>query len=72
MRLSRHAKNRLRLIARRHPLITADRLFEALPDARTLGYDDRGNRRARLSVGGLALILVIDESRGLVITIWAE
>lgn len=72
MRLSRHARNRLRLIAKRHPGITADWLLRGLSDARTLSYDDRGNRRARLRHGEVSIVVVIDEEAGLVVTIWVE
>jgi hypothetical protein len=72
VRLSRHARNRLRLISRRHPEITAERLLQALPDAQTLGYDDRGNRRARLRFGGITVIVVTDEKAGFLITVWVE
>lgn len=72
MRLSRHARNRLRLIARRHPWITAEWLLRGLSHARTLGYDDRGNRRVQLAHGELSIVVVIDDEVGLVITIWVE
>jgi hypothetical protein len=42
------------------------------PDARTLGYDERGNRRARLASGQVSVIVVIDEGAGIVITVWVE
>jgi hypothetical protein len=48
VRLTRHAKNRLGWVARRHPEVTADALLEARPGAKTVRYDDRGNRRARI------------------------
>lgn len=72
MRLSRHARNRLRLIARRHPWITPEWVLAGLSAGRTLGYDDRGNRRVQLVHGGLSIIVVIDEDAGLLITIWVE
>ncbi|MGH2664126.1 MAG: hypothetical protein ACRDH8_15270 [Actinomycetota bacterium] len=72
MRLTRHAKNRLRWIERRHPGVTETGLIEALPASETIGYDDRGNRRARLVLGGTGLTVVIDEAQGIVITVWVE
>ena len=72
MRLTRHARNRLRWIARRHPGVSEAKLLEALPGAVTVGYDDRGNRRARMTIGMTNLIVVVDESQGSVITMWVE
>jgi hypothetical protein len=72
VRLTRHAKNRLRWIARRHPDVSEPMVLEAIPGAVTVGYDDRGNRRARMTIGTTSLIVVIDESQGSVITMWVE
>lgn len=72
MRLTRHAKNRLRWVARRHPEVTADAVFAALPDAETVRYDDVGNRRARIRVGITSLTVVIDDESATVITLWVE
>jgi hypothetical protein len=72
MRLTRHARNRLRWISRRHVSVSEAKLLEAIPGALTVGYDDRGNRRARVTIGTTSLILVIDESQGSVITMWVE
>lgn len=72
MRLSRHAKNRLRWIGRRHSSVTAAGLLENLPGSETIGYDDRGNRRALVVLGETRLTLVIDEAQALVITVWVE
>lgn len=72
MRLTRHASNRLRWIARRHPAVTGSGLLKNLPSAETVGYDDRGNRRARLALGRATVMVVVDESEGVVITVWVE
>jgi hypothetical protein len=72
VRLTRHARNRLRWIARRHPGVSETLLLETLPRATAIGYDERGNRRARVAVGITSLILVIDEAHGVIITIWVE
>ena len=72
MKVTRHASNRLRWIGRRHRGVTADALMEALPSAETVGYDDRGNRRARVALGETRLTVVIDEAQGIVITLWVE
>lgn len=72
MRLTRHAKNRLRWIARRHETVSEAALLATIPAGVTVGYDERGNRRIRVTVGATRLILVIDESQGSIITMWAE
>jgi hypothetical protein len=72
VRLTRHARNPLRWIGRQHPNVTAEALIEALPAAETIGYDDRGNGRVRLAVGGTRLTVVMDESAGVVITLWVD
>lgn len=71
VRLSRHARNRLRWIARRHPQVSAAAVMEALPGAETIGYDDRGNRKARVPMGDVRLTVVVDEAASVVVTIWA-
>jgi hypothetical protein len=38
----------------------------------TVGYDDRGNRRARVTLGRAGLIVVVDETQGVIITVWME
>jgi transposase-like protein len=38
----------------------------------TVGYDDRGNRRARVTIRTAGLIVVIDEAQGMIITVWME
>jgi hypothetical protein len=72
VRLTRHAKNRLRWIGRRHPGVTEQSLLEEISGSETIGYDDAGNRRARLVVRGTTLTVVIDESEGVLITMWVE
>jgi hypothetical protein len=72
MRLSRHATNRVRWISRRHPDVTGASVVENLPRSKTIGYDDRGNRRARLALGETELVVVLDEAAGVVITLWVE
>lgn len=72
MRFTRHARNRLRWIARRHPEVGAEAVVESLTGAETIGYDDRGNRKARVMIGDTALTVVVDEAAQVVVTIWAE
>jgi hypothetical protein len=52
--------------------VTAEAVLERLPDAETLRYDERGNRRAGIQVGTTNLMIVIDESSQTVITLWVE
>jgi len=47
-------------------------LLDALSRAETVGYDDRGNRRARVNLGTTALTVVIDEAQAAVVTLWVE
>jgi hypothetical protein len=72
VKLSRHARNRLRWIRRRHPIATEARLLDALSDARRLGYDERGNLRVMATLGSAEVVLVIDEAAALVITMWVR
>ena len=72
MKWTRHARNRLRWIERRHPAVTNRRLLEALPVAETLGYDDRGNRRARVMIENTEVTVVVDETEDAVITLWVR
>ncbi len=71
VKLTRHAKNRLRWIERRHPGIRQG-LLRALSTAETLGYDDRGNRRVRIMLGDTELIAVVDEVRDTMISLWVR
>jgi hypothetical protein len=72
VKLTRHARNRLRWIGRRHPNVTEARLIEELSTAWPGGYDQRWNRRVRVSIGETQLTLVINESSETVITMWME
>jgi len=72
MRMSRHAKNRLRWLRRAHPAVSEQSVTEALGEGRTLGYDDRGHRRVLIEAGSTEIVVVIDEEAELVITLWAR
>ena len=72
MRFTRHARNRLRWIARRHPGVTPEAVSEILAEAETVGYDGRGNRKALVKIGDVRLTMVIDEASDVVVTIWVE
>lgn len=58
MRLTRHAKNRLRYIARREPDVSEARLLDSLASGRLLDRDVKGNRRLEVSAGGILLTVV--------------
>lgn len=47
-------------------------LLEALPTGEILGKDDRGNRRVRVSLAGVRLTVVVDDSQGVIITVWID
>ncbi|MGH2699894.1 MAG: hypothetical protein ACRDJL_11955 [Actinomycetota bacterium] len=72
MRLTRHAKNRLRFIQRRAPSLTESRLLEALGSASVMGEDPKGNRRVSIRLDDVLLLVVVDEAKEIVITIWRE
>jgi hypothetical protein len=72
MRLTRHARNRLRWITRHHSGVTEAELLSRLPKSEHIGYDERGNRRVRAVVGNTTLTIVVDERGGVVITLWVE
>jgi hypothetical protein len=55
---------------RGHPDVTNERLLEKLPGAWTARYDEHGSRRARLSVGAVQLMVVIDEVTETIVTVW--
>src|SRR3990172_1491280 len=61
VRLSRHARNRLRWIRRRHPSVSELELLHAVSEGKALGYDDRGHRRGLITVGSMEIVLVVDE-----------
>jgi len=42
----------------------------ALPTGETLGYDERGNRRVEVSLGGLSVVVDVDEEDDVVVTLW--
>lgn len=72
MRLTRHAKNRLRFIARRWPGASEPQLLASLTSAKIIGQDVRGNSRLSVEVGGILLTVVVDSVNDVVITIWRE
>lgn len=72
MRLSRHARNRLRRIQRRYPGLTPAQLLEGLLGATGIGYDEKGNRKVQVLVSGAHLTVVVGELEDLVITLWLE
>lgn len=72
MRLTRHARNRLRWIARRHPGATAEAVTKALPGVKTMGYEDRGNQKVQLVIGEARSTVVVDEAADVVVTVWVE
>ncbi len=72
MKLSRHARNRLRLIRRRHPELTTGRLLEAVLRGETVGYDEVGNRLVSVSIPGTRLTVVLDHRERIVVTVWEE
>ena len=55
-----------------HPAVTKRRLIEALPGSVTLGYDDRENRRVRITIEDTDMTVVVDERRDMVITLWVR
>ena len=72
MRLTRHAKNRLRFFRRRAPELTESRVLEALGSAGSLGEDIKGNRRMSIRIADMLLVVVVDEANQVVVTIWRE
>lgn len=50
MRLTRHAKNRLRLIARWAPAVTEESLLEAMVSATLVGVDMKGNSKLKVEI----------------------
>lgn len=72
MKLTRHAKNRLRWIARSHPGVTESGLLDALATADALTEDDPGNRRIEVHLREVRLMAVVDEGADMVITVWVD
>jgi hypothetical protein len=72
MRLSRHAKNRLRWIRRDSPDISEAELLKAVSSTRIHGHDAKGSALYAVVVAGLPLLVVVDEHHGVVVTIWRE
>lgn len=72
MRVTRHARNKLRRIGKVEPSVGVAALVFALPSGETIGYDEDGNRRVRVSVEGIRLMVVVDDEQGAVVTVWME
>lgn len=72
MRLSRHAKNRLRLIRRLAPEVTDEGLVAAIGrNAREI-EEVGGDRILRIQIEEYRLTVVLDGRDELVITVWRE
>jgi hypothetical protein len=52
--------------------VTERRLIDGLPDGETLGYHERGNRRVRILVGTIEVVVIVDDTAGLVVTLWVR
>jgi hypothetical protein len=72
VRLTRHAKNRLRYIARRWPGVSEEQLLANLAAAEGVDRDVKGNSRLSVEVGGILLIVIVDPGRDVVVTIWRQ
>jgi hypothetical protein len=72
VRLSRHAKNRLRFIRRSASAVTDDALLDVLAGATELRRDARGNRVLAVRLDDVRLTVVVDDVGAVVITIWRE
>lgn len=72
MRLTRHAKNRLRWMRRSEPTLTEADLLIALGEGVVIGRDVRSNAHVWVRVGGMRLVVVVDEMEQMVITMWRE
>lgn len=69
VRLTRHVKNRLHLLRRRAPELTEPRVLQVLGSTHSHGRDIKGNRRMSIRI---AEMLVVDEAKQVVVTIWRE
>jgi hypothetical protein len=47
-------------------------LLVSLSRARTVGYDERGNRRVQVDVERTTFTVVIDEAQGVIVAVWLE
>lgn len=72
MHLTRHAKNRVRFIARRVPKISETVVLAALDSATEVSLDSKGNRRVKVQIAGIMFLIVVDEVAEAVVTIWRE
>lgn len=72
MRLSRHAKNKLRWIRRDAAHLTEDALLRDIVHGQHLGTDHRGNVKIAVEVAGVRLTAVVDPDDELVVTLWRE
>jgi hypothetical protein len=52
--------------------LTEPRVLEALGSARVLGEDIKGNRRMSIRIAEILLVVVVDETDQIVVTIWRE
>lgn len=72
MRLTRHAKNRLRRIRKAHAEVTAGAILRALLAGGLRTSDETGRIRVRVFVGATQLVVVIDPEEQVVVTIWSK
>lgn len=72
MRLSRHARNRLRWLRAGGLEIDEHEPIGALSVGEIVGQDLKGNSRIVVSTGGGQLMVVVDAEGEVVVTIWRE
>jgi len=72
IRFSRHARNRLRYIRRDGTDVTEEDILGALGSGEMLGRVAGRNRRERLRLSGIVLVVIVDRRQHMVITLWKE
>ncbi|MGI8425917.1 MAG: hypothetical protein ACR2FO_03300 [Actinomycetota bacterium] len=72
MKFTRHAKNRIRLIARADPGVTPEAVLFGVGSASVLRYDDKGNKVVLVVLEDRTVTAVVDVKTETIITIWAN
>jgi hypothetical protein len=68
VKLTRHARNRLRLIRRATPDITAAAVLSAVMES----YDEVVDDRIVVRIGDVDVVVVLDVGRSVLVTLWRQ
>jgi hypothetical protein len=70
LRFTRHARNKLRRLRRLDPGVTNAAVLRALLQPERREYDEEGKARIVVTIGATELVVVVDETERVVVSIW--